>query len=140
MRKQHLFFITVGFLLILGNTQAQTSQPASPDDLVFTLADQMPTFRKGTFEEFVVKNIEYPKDALERKIQGKVYVTFVVDEAGKVVDAKILKGIGYGCDEEALDMVNETSGRWNSGSHAGKKVKVRMNVPVVFKMGMPKGD
>lgn len=138
MKTLHLFLIAAGFILSKGNLLAQTNAVSPSEDPVYTLVEQMPTFRKGTFEEFVVKNIEYPKDALERKIQGKVFVTFVVDEAGKVVEAKILKGIGYGCDEEALDMINETSGKWNSGTNGSKKVKVRMNVPVVFKLGMPK--
>lgn len=118
---------------------AQTNQQPNEKDIVFTQVEQMPAFKKGSFEEFAARNLEYPKDALERKISGKVYISFVVDENGKVLDAKVLKGVGYGCDEEALDLIHDSSGKWNAGVQGGQKVKVRMVQPIAFSLRNPAG-
>ncbi len=53
-------------------------------------------------KKFISENLRYPKEALENKIQGTVYVRYDIDYKGKVTDAKVIKGIGFGCDEEAM--------------------------------------
>jgi protein TonB len=53
-------------------------------------------------KKFIAENMRYPKEALENKIQGTVYVRYDINHKGTVIDAKVIKGIGYGCDEEAL--------------------------------------
>jgi protein TonB len=67
-------------------------------------------------------------------IEGKVYVQFVVDKDGTLTDIKALKGIGAGCDEEAVRVIGG-SPKWKPGKQRGRPVKVRMVLPIIFKLG-----
>jgi protein TonB len=83
--------------------------------------------------KFLQSNLIYPYDARENRISGKVWVNFIVDEQGKIIDAKILKGVGFGCDEEALRVI-KLMPRWKPGSLKGRPVKVSFNQPIIFTM------
>lgn len=93
--------------------------------------DAMP-YMKG-LAQFLQSNLVYPVQAREIGVTGKVWVNFVVDENGKIIDAKILKGIGYGCDEEALRVIKMMP-NWKPGMFQGKPVKVSFNQPITFAM------
>ena len=80
----------------------------------------------------IQKKIIYPEIAKRAGVEGKVYVLAFVDESGTVTDAKIIKGIGAGCDEAALDAVKKT--KFKPGKQRGKPVKVQVSIPVVFKL------
>ena len=69
--------------------------------------------------------------ARESGIQGTVYVTFVVEHDGSVTDVRILRGIGGGCDEEAVRVINSMP-KWNAGKQRGKPVRVQFNMPIKF--------
>ena len=81
--------------------------------------------------KFLQDNIKYPIMAKESGIQGTVYVTFVVERSGAVTDVKILRGIGGGCDEEALRVVKNMP-KWEPGKQRGKPVRVQFNMPIKF--------
>lgn len=100
---------------------------------IFTVVEEMPSFPggEGKLFEYLQKNIKYPPVARENGIQGRVYVTFVVDKDGKIRDAKILRGIGGGCDEEALRVVRAMP-EWKAGRQNGRSVQVQYNLPVNF--------
>jgi len=68
-----------------------------------------PIFEGGpkAMKKFVKENLRYPKLALKNKIEGSVYVKYDIDHKGKVIDAKVVSGIGHGCDEEALRLVKK---------------------------------
>lgn len=83
--------------------------------------------------KYLSKNIRYPEQAKKDNIQGKVYVTFVVEKDGSINGAKILRGVGGGCDEEALRVVNAMP-KWEPGKLQGKPVRVQYNLPIVFKL------
>jgi protein TonB len=102
---------------------------------VFTIVEEMPTFPGGEEKllEYLQKNIKYPPVARENGIMGVVYVTFVVDKDGKIKDAKTLRGIGGGCDEEALRVI-KTMPQWKPGKQNGRAVQVQYNVPVRFSL------
>jgi periplasmic protein TonB len=105
-----------------------------PDEgKVFTIVEEMPAFPggEGKMLEYIAKNIKYPPVARENGIQGRVYVTFVVDKEGKIKEAKILRGIGGGCDEEALRVVKAMP-EWKPGRQNGRSVQVQYNLPVNF--------
>ena len=100
---------------------------------VFTVVEEMPSF-PGDDESRVrllTENIKYPQMAKESGIQGTVYVTFVIDERGRVADVKVLRGIGGGCDEEAIRVVKMMP-PWNAGKQSGKPVRVQFNMPIKF--------
>jgi len=103
---------------------------------VFMVVEDMPEFPGGDAKmfEYISKNLEYPPLAKENSIQGRVVVQFVVDENGKITNAKILKGIGWGCDEEALKVINSMP-RWKPGKQRNKAVPVRYNLPIRFVLG-----
>jgi len=102
---------------------------------VFTIVEEMPSFPGGDIErnKFLAKNIVYPQQASENGIQGTVYVSFIVDTDGKIEDVKILRGIGGGCEEEALRVV-KLMPRWKAGRQDGKTVRILYTMPIYFKL------
>jgi protein TonB len=110
------------------------SPVVDPDEgKVFTIVEEMPSFPGGEEKmlEYISRNIKYPPVARENGIMGRVYVTFVVDKDGKIKEAKILRGIGGGCDEEALRVI-KTMPDWKAGRQNGRSVQVQFNLPVNF--------
>ncbi len=100
---------------------------------VYTVVEEMPTFPGGDEAriKFLCDNIKYPLMAKQAGIQGNVYLTFIIDEKGRVTDVKVLRGIGGGCDEEAVRVV-KMSPPWNAGRIDGKPVRVQFNMPIKF--------
>ena len=100
---------------------------------IFTIVEEMPSFPGGEGElaKFLGANIVYPQIAKESGIQGTVYVSFVVDSKGKVTDVRVLRGIGGGCDEEALRVVRMMPS-WRPGKQNGQSVRVQFNMPIRF--------
>lgn len=99
-------------------------------DVYFVAVEEMPEPIGGIDE--IQKNIVYPEIAKRAGVEGKVYVLVFVNESGTVTDAKIIKGIGAGCDEAALDAVKKT--KFKPGRQRGKTVKVQVSIPVVFRL------
>lgn len=102
---------------------------------IFMMAEEQPQFEGGRkkFLKYLKKNLKYPPQARRMNIEGKVYVEFVVNKDGSLVDIKVLKGIGGGCDEEALRVLKK-SPKWKPGLQRGNPVRVRMSVPIVFRL------
>lgn len=116
------------------NTGSITYDVPEEDTTIFTLAEVQPK-PVGGYELFYAelsKNLKYPKHAIRNGVDGKVYVEFVVDRSGKINYMKVLKGIGAGCDEEAMRVLSFIN--WEPGRQRGKPVHVRMVMPVVFKV------
>jgi len=105
------------------------------DAEVLTVVEEMPSFPGGDTErnKFLAENIVYPRQAAENGLQGTVYISFIVNSDGKITDAKILRGIGGGCDEEALRVV-KLMPDWKPGRQNGKTVRTLFNMPVYFKL------
>lgn len=106
-----------------------------PVDEIRDIVETMPTYVGGLeeFYKFVGKNLKYPAQARRIGVEGKVFVYFVVDKDGSLSDIKIARGIGAGCDEEVLRIIN-MSPKWNAGMQRGVPVKVRMMMPITFKL------
>ena len=100
---------------------------------IFTIVEEQPSFPGGeaALMEFLGKNISYPPMAKESGIQGTVFVTFVVEPDGSVSNVKTLRGIGGGCDEEAIRVVKNMP-KWKPGKQRGKPVRVQFNLPIRF--------
>lgn len=113
--------------------QSQTTTPASPEKpKVYNFVEQMPSPGYDMLN-YLSQNIKYPKAAIKNNVQGRVMVQFVVNEDGSISDAKVVKGIGGGCDEEALRIVN-TMPNWKPGKQNGKPVKVLYTQPMNFRL------
>lgn len=106
-----------------------TAAPA-PLETVYTEARPMPTYGRGPAD--INRLIRYPREALVSQTQGVVFASFVVDESGRVQKPHILRGIGHGCDEEVLRVLQQTSGHWTPGQRNGEFVKVKMVLPIRF--------
>jgi len=104
-------------------------------DEIFQFVEDQPAPVGGmkAFYEYVGKNMKYPAQARRMGIEGKVYVTFVVDKDGTLSDVKVLKGIGAGCDEEAVRVLSGAP-KWTPGKQRGRPVRVRMQLPIIFKL------
>lgn len=111
------------------------SEPDEPVEEIVTIAEVMPSPEGGmaAFYSFLSKKTKYPKQARRMQVQGKVYVQFVVNEEGDMTDLKVIKGIGAGCNEEAL-RVMKLAPNWSPGRQRGRPVKVRMVVPIFFQL------
>jgi len=87
-----------------------------------------------SFYRYVKKNIKYPNLARRSGVQGKVFVQFIVDKDGSLTDVRVIRGIGAGCDEEAVRIL-EKAPKWEPGKQRGRPVKQRIVMPIHFVMG-----
>ena len=111
--------------------------PAEPDnDSIYQIVEQMPQFPGGesALMEYVSKNVVYPEEAKEKEIQGRVFIGFVVEKDGSIGEVKVLRGIGGGCDEEAVRVIKGMP-KWKPGMQKGKPVRVSYQIPIMFKLG-----
>ncbi|WP_224998579.1 energy transducer TonB [Cesiribacter sp. SM1] len=102
---------------------------------VFTIVEQMPEFEGGdaALMQWLAKNIEYPRQALRTGIQGTVMVSFMIDETGQIKEVVVVRGIGMGCDEEAVRVISSMPG-WKPGKQNGQAVRVRRILPIKFQI------
>lgn len=114
-----------------------TPPPAPPPkkEEIFTYVQKFPRFPGGDDElqRFIAENIVYPVLALETGIEGVVVVQFVVDTKGKIKDIVVVRDIGGGCGQAAIDVVNLMPS-WEPGEQNGRPVTVRYTLPVRFKL------
>lgn len=105
------------------------------DEEIFVVVETMPSFPGGMNKlmEYLQNNLRYPQLAKELNIQGRVFLTFVIEKDGSVTDIKLLRGIGGGCDEEAIRVVNNMP-KWTPGSQRNRPVRVQFNLPVNFRL------
>ena len=102
---------------------------------IFKVVEEMPEFPGGAAKmmEFIQKNIKYPMMARESDIQGRVFVNFVVEPDGTITNVTVMRGIGGGCDEEALRVV-QSMPNWKPGKQRGSAVRCSFTVPIIFKL------
>jgi periplasmic protein TonB len=133
MKRKIIFFIIPLFLLFCANPHKTFCQNNSDKGPVLLVVEQMPSFPGGeeVLYKFLSNNIKYPSVAKEKGISGTVIISFVIEEDGSVAEAKVLRGIGGGCDEEALRVVNLMP-KWSPGKQSGKPVRVQYNLPIKF--------
>lgn len=104
-------------------------------DEVFTIVEVKPEPKGGikAFYTYVAENIRYPSSAMRVGVEGRVFVQFIVNKDGSFTEMKVVKGIGMGCDEEALRVIKGAPA-WSPGKQRGKPVRVRMILPINFIM------
>ena len=100
---------------------------------IFTVVEENPQFPGGeaALYKFLGETIKYPEEAKELGIQGRVFVNFVIETNGSVSHVKVLRGIGGGCDEEAIRVVKSMP-KWTPGKQRGIPVRVSYNLPIKF--------
>ena len=102
---------------------------------IFKVVEEMPEFPGGAAKmmEYIQKNMKYPMMARESDIQGRVFVNFVVEPDGSISNVTVMRGIGGGCDEEALRVV-QSMPNWKPGKQRGSAVRCSFTVPIIFKL------
>jgi TonB family protein len=86
------------------------------------------------FYAVISKSLRYPKEARRNRIEGKVFVQFIIERDGTISNPKVIKGLGFGCDEAAIKAIQK-SPKWIPGTQRGKPVTQRYTLPIQFKLG-----
>lgn len=122
-----------------GQPTSQTLTPVdtvdSEHDEIFSVVEVPPSFPGGMtqFSNYIRQNLRYPEGAVTAKVEGKAFVSFVVTKSGSIRQVQVLKGIGYGTNEEAARLI-QSMPNWNPGKQSGRPVNVRYNVVVPFRL------
>ncbi|RYE14110.1 MAG: energy transducer TonB [Sphingobacteriales bacterium] len=118
-----------------GNGTGVANVPEQDPNAILNAAtvEVYPEFEGGMagWAKYIKKNLRYPAMAQESGVQGKVHVSFIVERDGSITDVQILRGIGGGCDEEALRVIKK-SPKWKAGMQNNSAVRVRYNMPIQF--------
>lgn len=125
--------IASDFFAQVALTDKPLSASETTDDKPLMVADQMPSFPGGqeAMYRYIYEKIKYPANAREKRISGQVIVEFIVQADGEITDPLIVRGIGGGCDEEVLRVVNSMP-KWVPAVHGGKNVAAYYTLPIKF--------
>jgi protein TonB len=122
--------------VVTAKNQSTTADKPS-DDNIYVIVEEMPVFDNDETKEFVkfrqylAKNLRYPEEAAKKGIEGRVYVSFVVDTEGNVTKVKVERGVEPALDNEAIRVI-QSSPQWQPGKQRGKNVNVAFTFPIVF--------
>ncbi len=117
-------------------TNVDESAPLDANtDEVFKVVEVDPEFPGGeeALYKYLAENIKYPEKAKNNKVEGRVYITFVIEKDGTVSDAKVLRSVNEELDAEALRVINAMP-KWKPGTQRGMPVRVQYNIPITFKL------
>lgn len=125
--------LTIGLLLLISVNYGFAQSGNSDNDPIFTVVEKQPEFPGGmrAFQDYLRTNVRYPAAANSANITGRVFVSLIVRNDGRITDVGVLKGLGYGCDEEAIRVIS-TMPNWKPGSQSGRAVNVKYNLVVPF--------
>lgn len=118
-------------VIVQGNGTGNAAVEDPNQVLVFV--GEPPAF-KGDYKKFLKKNLLYPYRARQNEIQGKVTLSFIVEKDGTITDVKVLRKLGHGCDEEAIRVVNLTSGQWTIPKNNGMPARFRKTLDITFRL------
>ncbi|HEV8512139.1 MAG TPA: M56 family metallopeptidase [Cyclobacteriaceae bacterium] len=126
---------TILFLSLMCNVEPLKAQSKSSEK-VFSEVDEMPEYPGGWDEMYkvVAKTLSYPKSAREKKIEGKVFIQFVVEKDGTISSVSVKKGFNTECDEAALKTIKSLTAKWTPGKKSGETVRTEVSVPIIFKI------
>ncbi len=125
-------------LLLMASRPALSQQLPEKDpqhENVFIRVEKMPVFpgEEGALFTYLSKELKYPQSALDKKIEGKVFLSFIVDTKGKISDVSVLRGVHPDIDKEAVRMVKSMPD-WKPGTQNGVPVNVRFTLPINFRL------
>jgi len=128
-----------------GEVSTVSQEQTPTENEVFMVVEDMPEYPGGqdALITYLVTNIKYPQEAKEKGITGTVYVQYIVEKDGNITNVKILRGVGGGCDEEAIRVVSGMP-KWTPGKQRGENVRVAFTLPIKFaledKSTKPEGE
>lgn len=129
--------ILISLMAVCGlmTAHAQKTVVSQTNQKVFDAVEQMPEYPGGmqAMMEFLQTNMKYPEDAAKQKVEGRVMVQFVVETDGSITDVHVAKQVFPSLDAEAIRVV-QAMPRWTPGMDKGRVVRVKYNLPIVFRM------
>jgi len=128
--------LLMAVLMLTAMVTVANAQSSKKDkDKVYEVVDKLPEYPGGIpkLMEFIGKNVKYPKEAVARKEEGRVMVSFIVDTDGRAKDVSVVKNVSPALDSAAVAVVKKMP-KWKPGQIKKKKVRVKMNIPVSFKL------
>ena len=133
-RKNVSLKVALMMLVLLFSFMTSTAQ-TKKNDMVFDVVEVMPQFPGGQIAmlQYIMKNMKYPEQAMKEGIQGRVAVRFIVEKDGSISDVKPILSVHPLLNKEAVRVVKSMP-KWSPGKHNGKPVRVRFNLPVMFKL------
>lgn len=133
-RKNVSLKVALMMLVLLFSFMTSTAQ-TKKNDMVFDVVEVMPQFPGGQIAmlKYIMENMKYPEQAMKEGIQGRVAVRFIVEKDGSISDVKPILSVHPLLNKEAVRVV-ESMPKWTPGKHNGKPVRVRFNLPVMFKL------
>ena len=125
MKKMFLIMFFMAFVSVSAYSQS--------DDEVYIMVEKRAEFPGGQSEmlKYIQDNRQYPDEAKENDVHGKVLVSLIVERDGTLSDVKVMRGIGSGCDEEAVRVITSMP-KWKPGEQGGKAVRTSLTLPVTF--------
>ena len=133
-RKNVSLKVALMMFVLLFSFMTSTAQ-TKKNDMVFDVVEVMPQYPGGPIAmlKYLMENIKYPEQAMKEGIQGRVAVRFIVEKDGSISDVKPILSVHPLLNKEAVRVV-ESMPKWTPGKQNGKPVRVRFNVPVMFKL------
>lgn len=133
-RKNVTLKVALMMLVLLFSFMTSTAQ-TKKNNMVFDVVEVMPQFPGGQIAmlKYIMENMKYPEQAMKEGIQGRVAVRFIVEKDGSISDVKPILSVHPLLNKEAVRVV-ESMPKWTPGKQNGKPVRVRFNVPVMFKL------
>lgn len=133
-RKNVSLKVALMMLVLLFSFMTSTAQ-TKKNDMVFDVVEVMPQFPGGQIAmmKYIMENMKYPEQAMKEGIQGRVTVRFIVEKDGSISDVKPVLSVHPLLNKEAVRVVKSMP-KWSPGKHNGKPVRVRFNLPVMFKL------
>jgi len=133
-RKNVSLKVALMMLVLLFSFMTSTAQ-TKKNDMVFDVVEVMPQYPGGPIAmlKYLMENIKYPEQAMKEGIQGRVTVRFIVEKDGSISDVKPILSVHPLLNKEAVRVVKSMP-KWSPGKQNGKPVRVRFNVPVMFKL------
>ena len=133
-RKNVSLKVALMMLVLLFSFMTSTAQ-TKKNNMVYDVVEVMPQYPGGQIAmlKYIMENIKYPKQIMEEGIQGRVTVSFIVEKDGRVSNVRLLRSVQPLLDKEAVRVVKSMP-KWSPGKQKGKPVRVRFNLPVMFKL------
>ena len=120
-------------LFAIFTTNVSNAQVSTTDDAVYSQVDKSPEFPGGSMKmwSYINKNLKYPEEAVKANVRGKVWAQLIIEKDGSINNVLILKGIGFGCDEE-VERMFKAMPKWNAGMRDGQAVRTNFRMPISF--------
>ena len=133
-RKNVSLKVALMTLVLLFSFMTSTAQ-TKKNNMVYDVVEVMPQYPGGQIAmlKYIMENIKYPEQAMKEGIQGRVTVRFIVEKDGRGSNVRLLRSVQPSLDKEAIRVVKSMP-KWTPGKHNGKPVRVRFNLPVMFKL------